>query len=456
MAGGPRLGLSGQQRLQINPGLNQSVALLRLDSAGLTAYLEGEAANNPWLHLDPPVPPTPRDWLPRWQASLPPGAGSETASAGPSLIAHVMAEVRTLGLTPAEQAIALHLIEALEPTGWMTEPLDRIAVASEAPVAEVEATLHRLQGIEPRGLFARDLAECLALQAHEAGQLDAVMTGVLANLDLLAKGQAPALARKLGISDDAIQQCLSRLRAYHPKPGTVFDPLTPAHCREPDLILTPLPGGKGGWQLALNRSAQPDLRLATPRPTGNAPQDAKARARALVTMLVARNQTLLRVAEAIIAHQGAAVLGGAGALIPLTMAEIGQELSLHESTISRAVAGTSMDTPRGVIWLRNLFTPEVARSPDGRAISKAALRASLVRLIAEEPRDAPLRDDDLAQALARDSGILLSRRTIAAYREEAGIPIAGRRSKAKMRALATGLAGKRPEKSQAGLSCKGI
>lgn len=446
MANSPRLGLSGQQRLQINPGLNQSVAMLRLDAAGLTEFLEKESGENPWLDLTPPAPPPPRDWLPRWQSSG--GEAPEAPGPGPSLIAHVMDQIAALRLSPDQMGIALTLIEALEPTGWMTEPLPLIARSCGATVAEVDAVLIALQRIEPRGIFARDLAECLRLQAAEAGQLDRIMAGILDNLPLLAQGQTAKLARQLGVAVDAVQDRLRLLRGHNPKPGTLFDPMTPAHSREPDLILQPLAGGKGSWQVSVNRAALPGLRLRVKKPEVAGEKADKIRAKAVLSMIEARNRTLCRVAEAVLAHQGAAILGGAAALVPLTMAEIGEELGLHESTISRAVAGTSMDGPKGVIWLRNLFSPEVARDRDGRAVSKAALKARLVRLIAREAKHQRLRDTDLAEALAQETGILLSRRTIAAYREEAGIPIAGRRAAAK-----TGIfAAKRPDKSPKALS----
>lgn len=445
MAEGPRLRLGSQQRVQLNPGLSQSVGLLRLDGASLTRHLENEAAENPWLRIDPPSPLPPRGWLPRWQAA---GAGSfgagspEAASAGPSLIAHVMDQVAAMALTRAERQIAHHLVEALEPTGWLGQPLPRIAEAAAAPLPQVEKVLSLLQRVEPRGLFARNLAECLALQAETEGHMDAVMQGVLAGLDLLAKGQIVKLARSIGVSVEAVQLCLQRIRGYSPKPGTLFDPLTPAHSREPDLILQENP--KGGWLVTLNRAALPRLRMMATKAPGDEPEGARARAKALVSMLEARDQTLIRVAGAVLAHQGAAILGGAVELVPLTMAQIGEELDLHESTISRAVAGTSMDGPRGVVWLRALFSPGVGQDAQGRGVSKAALKARLVQLIAREGRDARLRDGVLADELAAACGIRLSRRTIAAYREEAGIPIAGRRGLAK-----TGVfAAKRPERSR--------
>lgn len=451
MAAGPRLGLSGQQRLRLNPGLNQSVELLRLDAAALTAFLEQEAAENPWLQIEAPVPPAPQEWLPRWQVATT-GQAPEAPNAGPSLIAHVVEQVAGLTLSPAQADLALILIEALEPSGWITEPLPRIARTAGVAVAEVESVLALLQRIEPCGLFARDLAECLRLQAMDAGELDAVMAGLLDNLALLANGQTAKLAHLLGTRADDIRDRLRLLRGYNPKPGTLFDPLTPAHSREPDLILHLLPGPNPGWQITVNRATLPGLRLALNAPGGEQAEGTLARARAVVAMVKARNQTLLRVAEAILGHQYRAILGGAGDLVPLTMAEIGEELDLHESTISRAVAGTSMDSPRGVIWLRRLFSPEVARTSDGRAVSKAALKARLVQLIAREDRQSPLRDVNLAESLAQSTGILLSRRTIAAYREEAGIPIAGRRAMAKMRLLAA----KRPERSHPGLSRGGV
>ncbi len=275
--------------------------------------------------------------------------------------------------------------------------------------------LARLQTIEPAGLFARSLSECLRLQARAEGQTDPVLLGVIDNLDLVATNDTTRLARKLGTTEADISRTIRAIRAMNPKPGAQFDSLA-APIREPDLIAR---RGDAGWTVALNRSALPSVTIAPGRGKGQGP------ARALLRLVEARNTTLLRVGQEILRRQEAALDHGATRLLPMTMADIATALGLHESTISRVVSGTSVDTPRGTLWLRALFSARRGSdaAPD---LSAAALRAQLATLIAREDRSRPLSDDALARALSAE-GALIARRTVAKYRAVQGIPPAHRR-----------------------------
>jgi RNA polymerase sigma-54 factor len=358
--------------------------------------------------------------VPRWRDAFARGAGSSdalqaVASAEPGLIAHVSAGIATLGLSRPEAEIALRLVEALEPTGWLGRPVASIAAEAGATVAAAEAVLARVQGLEPVGLFARNLAECLALQAREEGWLDPVAQGVLERLPLVAVGDTARLAAQIGTDEGTVQQVIRRLRRLDPKPGARFAPCA-APVREPDLVAR---RGPGGWEVALNRSSLPSLSVAGP------PGDPQVReARALIRLVEGRNATLLRVAGEILSRQAAALDHGTGALQPMTMAEVGAALGLAQSTVSRVVAGTAIDTPRGTWWLRALFSQAIR----GQGPAAASLRQALARLVAAEDPEAPLSDEDLSRALA-GAGAPVARRTVAKYRDMLGIPPAHRRRK---------------------------
>lgn len=421
-----RLGLTQTQRLELNASLQASIAILRTDAAGLTRYLEEQAAQNPHLQLDAPPQPSLQDWLPRWSGVLVIGGGlglaAETADTSPSLMAHVMAEVTALNLAPQQQRIAVALAEVLEPSGWLGAELSLVVAETRTTLAEVEAVLHRLQQLEPTGIFARNLAECLRLQAIEAGALDKEMTAVLAHLDMLAAGDLGRLARACNIPEAAVLQRFRVIRAMNPKPGAQFASIAAAHAREPDLVVKATPTG---WSIALNRSALPTLRVER-----SAAGDAAglAQAKALQRMVDARNATLLLVGHEILARQQEAIRLGPIGLAPMTMADLAEALGFHESTISRVVAGASMDSPRGTWWLRQMFSP--ALGGNGQPlISAAAMRGRLARLIAAENPARPLSDEALAMALAIDTGVTIARRTVAKYREAEGIPVAGRRKR---------------------------
>ena len=418
MSQSSRIHLGQTQRLQLNLGLKASIQLLRADATGLTRYLEEQAALNPHLKLAPPPAPAPGEWLPRWsKVFVAAGDIPDQAGVGPSLMAHVMAVIDRRMKGAEERRIAFALVEALEPSGWVGQPLTAIAARLGVAAGAVEVVLQRLQEIEPVGLFARDLAECLRLQAQEEGSYDEVMAQILSNLDLLAAGRLAQLATKIGVSVDEISLRFRLIRAMNPKPGTEFDPLAVAHPREPDLVATRLISG--GWEIALNRSSLPALRIDEAASGG---AGSLAGARAVLGMVEARNSTMLRVGRAVLLMQRQALEAGAGALVPMTMAGIADALDLHESTVSRVVAGTSVDTPHGMWWLRRLFS----RGLGDDQVAGAALRDRLARLVAEEPRGAPLSDAALAGAL-RVAGVAVARRTVAKYRAMLGIPPAHRR-----------------------------
>ena len=420
----PRITVTQTQRLQLNLGLHAAIRLLRADAAGLTRYLEEVAAENPALKLDPPPLPGPGEWLPRWSRvfAAPDNVQAEPTAAGPSLMAHVLAAIDRQMTTPRDRAIALALAEALEPSGWLGQNIGTIAARLGATPLEVEVVLHQVQKLGPAGLFARDLAECLALQALDDGNYDAVMAVVLRNLGLLASGDLVRLAAVAKAPQSEIARCFGLIRAMNPKPGTEFDALAAAGLREPDLVARCT--AAGDWAVTMNRSSLPSLRLVDQGAGGAA---RLAAARSVQRMVAARNATLLRVGREILQRQIVALSEGAAALVPMTMAEVAAALDLHESTVSRVVAGTSVDTPLGMWWLRALFSRGLGGpDADGAQVSGSALRDRLARAVAAEDKAAPLSDAALADKLGQ-TGAAIARRTVAKYRAMLRIPPAHRR-----------------------------
>ncbi len=415
-----RLSVTQTQKLSLTTGLMASIKMLRTDAAGLTRYLEEHAAENPYLSLERPVV---MDWLPRWSGVF--GTGSDRPmedrdeAPAPSLIAHLMAEVDRLFPGGRARHIALVLAEAVEPSGWLGASVAALAIEAKSSVAEAMAVLHRLQEIEPTGLFAQNLADCLRLQAREAGVLDQVFGTMLDNLDVLAQGDFTRLAKLCGVSEGDIMLRFRAIRAMDPKPGAQFAQGA-APVREPDLVVK---RGPNGWEVALNRSALPAVRLDRPDKKGrdDAAKLAWSAAQSVARMVAARNSTLLSIGSEVMRRQVAALDRGLGAVSPLTMADVALALDLHESTISRVVAGTSIDTPRGTWWLKALFSGSM-----GGDISAASLRDRLARLVVGEDRAHPLSDEALAQALSQ-GGAEIARRTVAKYRGLLNIPPAFRR-----------------------------
>lgn len=404
-----RVTIHQTQRLALNPSLHNAIHVLAADAEGLVRLLEDHAAENPALRLSPPPERVPGEWLPRWHAAFAGHDSADTGAPEPGLLAHVMGEAARFLHTPQDRRIALALAEALEPSGWLGPPLSAIAAESGASLAQVEEVLARLQKIDPPGLFARNLAECLALQAVDAGRMDAVLKVMLAHLDLVARGDFARLARLAECDPAGIAQRVQLIRSFDPKPGARFDAMSASHLREPDLIVTRT---DAGWQVALNRSSLPSMLV-------EGQGEAAASARAMLGLIERRNDTLLTVAREILRRQARALDQGRVHLVPMAMASVAEATGLHESTVSRVVAGTAADTPLGTIWLRALFSGTVAGQ------SAAALRERLLRLVADEDPARPLSDQALAERLMPQGG--LARRTVAKYRADLSIPPASRR-----------------------------
>lgn len=421
--------LSLNQKLHLNGSLATSIRVLHLDASGLSRYLEEQAGENPHLLLSPPTL-DPTVWLPRWSTAFAAQGmgqpdshdiGEMLQAPAMGLIAHVTREIERIATTTRDQKIAFALMQALEPTGWLGRPLD--AIASEAGFSpdEGERLLALLQGMEPTGIFARSLAECLRLQAIEADSLDAVMACVLDHLDVVASGDISRLAKLCAVPEATVIARLRVIRSFDPKPGGQFGQ-DAAPVREPDLAVS---RGTSGWIVSLNRSALPDVQI-DPSPDRKATiPNALSAARDLQRIVANRNKTLLRIAQEILKQQESVLTRGLEALQPMTMQAIAKSLDLHVSTISRAVAGVSVDAPRGTVWLRTLFT--AALGGEGGAAS-GAIRAKLLRLIRDEDRLNPHSDQALAEALSTAQSPL-ARRTVAKYRSLLDIPSANRRKR---------------------------
>lgn len=424
--------LTVTQKLRLNGSLAASIRVLQFDASGLTRYLEEQAAMNPNLVLGPSVI-DPTQWLPRWTTAFAsqgmhrhdgPDIGDLLQSPALGLITHVTQEIERVITTQNDRNIAFALMQALEPSGWLGRPIAAIAAEAGFDAADVLRVLLRLQDIEPTGIFARNLAECLRLQAAEDGSLDPVMICVLDHLDLLALGDTARLANLSNTSEADILARVRRIRSFNPKPGAQFGQ-NAAPVREPDLMVSRSPTG---WTVSLNRSALPDLQIISD-PVGN--DGALSAARDLQRMVANRNQTLLRIAQDMLKRQEDVITQGLVVLKPMTMQMVATALGLHVSTISRAVAGASVDGPRGTIWLRAMFTAGVGGgSKVEGGMAGGAIRARLLNMIRTEDPMRVQSDQALAEALSLPQSPI-ARRTIAKYRASLGIPPAHQRKKAK-------------------------
>jgi RNA polymerase sigma-54 factor len=286
-----------------------------------------------------------------------------------------------------------------------------------------------MQGFEPVGVMARNLAECLTLQLKDRGRFDPAMAALLANLDLLARNERARLEIVCGVDRADLEDMIAEIRALTPKPGAGFGG-GPVQVVVPDIYVRAAPDGI--WQVELNSDTLPRL-LMNARYYGEVSTSAKrdadkafltecaANASWLIKTLDQRARTILKVAREIVRQQDGFLAHGVEHLRPLNLKTVATAIEMHESTVSRVTANKYIATPRGVFELKYFFTASIPAAGGGEAHSAEAVRHRIRSLVDGERADDVLSDDRIVEIL-RESGIEIARRTVAKYRESLRIP----------------------------------
>jgi len=363
------------------------------------------------------------------------------AGAGESLRDYLYWQMRLTPFTDRDMAIATAIIDAIDESGYLTLSLADISqgLRDEFAVtpAEVEAVLKRVQHFDPQGVGARNPAECLLLQL-EALPVDTPWLAearllVEQHLELLANHDFSALMRRLKVSREALQRIVSLIQSLNPHPGARLSNDTPQYV-VPDVVVY---HQRNVWRVELNPENTPKLRInaryaALTRRAGKNGDIACLRnhlqeARWFLKSLQNRNETLLKVATCIVERQREFLEQGDEHMKPLILRDVAEELSMHESTISRVTTQKYMLTPRGLYELKYFFSSHVGTS-DGGECSSTAIRAMIRKLIQAEDPGKPLSDDKIAKLLEAE-GIQVARRTVAKYREAMTIPASSDRKR---------------------------
>ncbi|MFL6856826.1 MAG: RNA polymerase factor sigma-54 [Allosphingosinicella sp.] len=350
------------------------------------------------------------------------------AADGLSLHEHLLAQAGER-LSGADLAIARHIVEQIEETGYLCVPLLDLARRVGVPLGDVERVLAIVQAFDPAGVAARSLAECLAIQAREADRYDPAMARLIDNLDYLAKGNLGALRRICGVDDEDLADMIRELRAYDPKPGCRYsgggDRVEAA---VPDVFVA---RRAAGWVIELNSATLPRLlvnRTYYAELSGGA-QDRRSKAwlseclqsaNWLVKALDQRARTIVKVATEIVKQQDGFFRHGVARLRPLTLRQVAEAIGMHESTVSRVTSNKYLACERGLYELKYFFTSGIQSADGGDAVSAEAVKSHIKALIAAERPDAILSDDQLVELL-RAKGFDIARRTVAKYREAIGL-----------------------------------
>ncbi len=357
-----------------------------------------------------------------------------TLSAKPTLRDYLTEQLGLAAFPPSQRMIAAQLIEAVDEAGYLRGDLAEVAERLGATTEDILVTLGVLQGFDPPGVFARDIAECLALQLKERDRLDPAMQVVLTRLDLVARRDLHALSQLCGLNTDDIAEMIAEIRALNPKPGLAFD-ATPVQAVVPDVYVRE--SADGGWNVELNSDTLPRVLVnaryyakvnATARSQEERAYIAECfnNANWLVKSLDQRARTILKVASEIVRQQDAFLAYGVRHLRPLNLRAIADAIAMHESTVSRVTSNKYMATPRGLFELKYFFTASIASADGGEAHSAEAVRDRIRELIEKENVNEILSDDRIVTLLGA-AGVNIARRTVAKYREAMHIPSSAER-----------------------------
>ena len=368
--------------------------------------------------------------------------GFENQSGGEeTLQEHLLWQMRLTPFSDVDQLIAEAIIDSINDDGYLSTPLEEIlsglGLDEDVGVEEMEAVLHQVQNFDPVGVAARDLRECLLLQLKQYDVAQTEVTDAIALVDkyleLLGSRDYNQLMRKMKLTREALQAAIEVIQSVNPRPGGVIAS-APAEYIVPDVSVKK---HNGKWRVELNVEAVPHLKVNAHYASLIRRADSSAdntylrnqlqEARWFIKSLTSRNETLLKVASAIVERQRGFLEHGEEAMKALVLNDIAEELEMHESTISRVTTRKYMHTPRGIFELKYFFSSHVSTASGG-ACSSTAIRALIKKLISAENQGKPLSDSKIAKILEGE-GINVARRTVAKYRESMSIPPSNERKR---------------------------
>lgn len=338
-----------------------------------------------------------------------------------------------------DRLIAQHLVDQLDEAGYLRSDLNETADRLGSGIGEIERVLAALQLLDPPGVFARSLSECLEIQLRQKDRFDPAMERLIRNLDLLARRDFATLKRLCGVDEEDLLDMMAEIRQLNPKPGSAFE-TSVSEAIMPDIVVRP--SSDGSWLVELNPDALPRVLVSQTyfASVSKTSQDhaflseCLQNANWLTRSLDQRAKTIMKVASEIVRQQDAFLMHGVDHLRPLNLKTVADAIKMHESTVSRVTSNKYMLTPRGLFELKYFFTVSISAVEGGDSHSAEAVRHKIRVLISGESPDAVLSDDDIVDTLKK-GGIELARRTVAKYREAMNIPSSVQRRREK-RALA--------------------
>lgn len=458
------------QSLVLAPHLRQSLKILQVAALELRNVVQEELATNPTLEDLPPdtvsvenptgeaqpvdesfereemtfaedfavLQKIDEDFREHFQQNASPGEYSaedaerrqhlfDSLTGETSLQEYLLGQARLSDASPALLEALEYLVGSLDDRGFLTASLSDLALQSQLPLGIIQEASTLLRSLDPPGIGATSLQDCLLLQLRLKNRTHSDAARIISEcFDLLIRRRVPEIARQLGIAPDGVQDAIEEISNLDPTPGRRFREDT-NHSVVPDVTVYK---DDGEWIVRLNGDYVPRLRLSQTykdllaKGTLNRAEKAylheKMRSgKLLIGAIEQRQQTIERLTREILRCQIDFFEEGVGQLRPLTMNQVAASLGVHETTISRAIAGKYIDTPHGLFPLKYFFTPGFTAT-DGQSLSNTSIKDTIARLIESENPSKPLSDQDLVALLA-ERQLTIARRTVAKYREELGI-----------------------------------
>lgn len=448
------LSMTMSQHLTMTMQMQQAIQILQLSAQDLRAVIEKEYLENPVLEMDYPAGEsylqgrgaaadalqagnvaTLADYLdgggkqPSYFADDTEKHFDAAAPLHMSLEEELLEQAKFAFYEEKERAMAVFLIGSLDNRGYLTLPLAEAARTLQTDLEEAESVLAVIQGFDPAGVGARDLSECLRLQAKRQGIYEGLVAAVIdRHLDEVALHHLKEIAAAEKAEPAEVQMAIDIVRRLDPKPGAAYGSGEPAYIT-PDVIVRREEdeAGRIHYRVELEDGDVPQLHISALYRQADAFDKMTKKyitsrlhaASWLINSIEQRRTTIRHVVEEIVRRQPEYLAKGPAFLRPMTMRDVADAIGVHESTVSRAVANKYAELPNGLVALRTFFTSRNVRSADGEEVAAAQAQAAIQKLIEAEDARKPLSDQKLC-VLLKEQGMSLSRRTVMKYREQLG------------------------------------
>lgn len=446
--------LEQQQKLLMTPELRQAIAMLQMSTLELGEYVQNELENNPFLEekdqdetddMERVEQPDnnendnkTEEWLEYYNdrdigltvADVEDKSFDSFISKSPSLYDHLQFQLRMTICNKEDLVIGDYIIGSIDGNGYLTVELNELAQATGSDLERVQHMLTIIQSFHPHGVGARDLAECLLIQLEHYGKEDPIATAIIEeHLNDLGKGRINKIAQQLGVGVQQVQDACDFIRSLDPKPGLQYSSGDDIKYISADIIVEKIDGeyvviinDAGYPHLVINRLYEKMMR----RPESFSTEARKymeekmGSAMWLIKSIEQRRMTLYKVARCIVDIQREFLDKGIKYIKPLNLKQVADMVNVHESTVSRATSNKYIQTPQGLFELKFFFGSGVSSYSNCDKVSSKSIKKQIQELIEKEDSHNPLSDQQLVEII-KQQGTVISRRTVAKYRQELGI-----------------------------------